>query len=75
MKRSIDRRELLKKVQECAQEMKRLVSLHDCARQPEKDRIFDKMTDLRNRAMSLLERAHGRRSRPIKIKFYKKRAV
>lgn len=73
--KAIHRRELLQKVQACAQEMERLSALHDRAAQPKRDEIFDRMTELRNKAMDLLQKAHGRRSKPIKIRLSPKRAV
>lgn len=77
MKKSkiIDRSALLREVDEYVKEYKRLGVLHDNAQAVQKNEIFDQMTDLRNKAMGLLDRAHGRRPTPVKIRFSKKRAV
>jgi len=49
--------------------MKRLGTLHDSAPQSKRDEIFDKMTEVRNRAMHMLQKAHGRRFTPLTIRF------
>jgi hypothetical protein len=66
---NVVRAELLDQVRQCAQEMKRLGTLHDAAPQSKRDEIFDKMTDIRNRAMDMLQKAHGRRAKPLTIRF------
>ena len=71
----VDRSELLRKAQACARKMVKLAALYDRAAPSRKDRIFDRMTDLRNEGMSLLEKAHGRSFRPVKFRLSPKRAV
>ena len=70
-----DRWEFLRKSGEYVQEMKALGVLHDKAPRAQKNEMFDRMTDLRNKAMEMLEMAHGRRFKPIRIKLSPKRAV
>jgi len=55
--------------------MKKLAALHDRAAPSKKDRIFDRMTDLRNEGMGLLYQAHGCRFTPIKLRLSPKRVV
>ena len=71
----VDRRELLRKAQVCARKMKKLAALYDRATPSRKDRSFDRMTELRNEGMGLLQKAHGRRSEPVNFRLSPKRAV
>lgn len=68
----LDHRDGLRQLGEYAKEMKRLCVLHDAASGEEQLWIFDKMTDVLNKTGVLSAKMHGRRFKPVQVRFSSK---